>query len=326
MKRFKNILFITTSDTNDNASLERAETLAANNQAELTVLDVLKPLHINSGLLDNSLSDEELQATLFAQHQQALEEQLAPLREKSSRVRTRVAIGIPFLTIVQEVLRGGHDLVIKTAENQGLLDRLLGSNDMHLLRKCPCPVWLLKPRLPEQYRRILAAVDVDSFYPPEELRTRHALNCQILEMAISLALSESAELHIAQAWSATGEGTLRGIGRRPESEVAAYVNDLKDQHEQNLAALLRETTEKLGQSALEYLEPQTHSLRGSPDREIPALANRMGCDLVVMGTVARTGISGFFMGNTAETVLNQLDCSVLAIKPPGFVSPVSLEK
>jgi nucleotide-binding universal stress UspA family protein len=44
-----------------------------------------------------------------------------------------------------------------------------------------------------------------------------------------------------------------------------------------------------------------------------------------MGTVARTGISGFFMGNTAETILNQLDCSVLAVKPQGFVTPVTLD-
>jgi nucleotide-binding universal stress UspA family protein len=44
-----------------------------------------------------------------------------------------------------------------------------------------------------------------------------------------------------------------------------------------------------------------------------------------MGTVARTGISGFLMGNTAETILNQIDCSVLAIKPPDFQTPVTLQ-
>jgi len=44
-----------------------------------------------------------------------------------------------------------------------------------------------------------------------------------------------------------------------------------------------------------------------------------------MGTVARTGIQGFIMGNTAENILNQLDCSVLAVKPPGFVTPVTLD-
>jgi nucleotide-binding universal stress UspA family protein len=44
-----------------------------------------------------------------------------------------------------------------------------------------------------------------------------------------------------------------------------------------------------------------------------------------MGTVARTGINGLLMGNTAEMILTQIDCSVLAVKPQGFVSPVTLE-
>jgi len=59
--------------------------------------------------------------------------------------------------------------------------------------------------------------------------------------------------------------------------------------------------------------------------EIPALVKRIDADLVVMGTVARTGVPGFIMGNTAETILNQIDCSVFAIKPPGFETPVTMD-
>ena len=44
-----------------------------------------------------------------------------------------------------------------------------------------------------------------------------------------------------------------------------------------------------------------------------------------MGTVGRTGIPGLLIGNTAETILQQVDCSVLAIEPPGFVTPVTLD-
>ena len=43
-----------------------------------------------------------------------------------------------------------------------------------------------------------------------------------------------------------------------------------------------------------------------------------------MGTVSRTGIAGFFIGNCAETVLRQVDCSVLTLKPAGFATPISL--
>ncbi|MDH3609808.1 MAG: hypothetical protein OEQ24_11280 [Gammaproteobacteria bacterium] len=44
-----------------------------------------------------------------------------------------------------------------------------------------------------------------------------------------------------------------------------------------------------------------------------------------MGTIARKGIAGFFMRNTAETILNQINCSILTVKPPGFISPVKLD-
>ena len=55
--------------------------------------------------------------------------------------------------------RGGHDLVIKNAEPGGLSGSSFGANDMHLMRKCPCPVWIIKPTERHKYHRILAAVD-----------------------------------------------------------------------------------------------------------------------------------------------------------------------
>jgi nucleotide-binding universal stress UspA family protein len=45
-----------------------------------------------------------------------------------------------------------------------------------------------------------------------------------------------------------------------------------------------------------------------------------------MGTIARTGVSGLVMGNTAETILDQITCSVLAVKPANFVSSVTLDE
>lgn len=36
------------------------------------------------------------------------------------------------------------------------------------------------------------------------------------------------------------------------------------------------------------------------------------------------GVGGFLIGNTAEEVLNQVDCPVLTVKPEGFVTPVTL--
>ena len=82
----------------------------------------------------------------------------------------------------------------------------------------------------------------------------------------------------------------------------------------------------MGEDATDYIRPQVHMQKGSARKVLPELARELKVDCVVMGTVARTGVSGLFMGNTAETILDQLECSVLAIKPPGFVTPVTLEE
>ena len=113
---------------------------------------------------------------------------------------------------------------------------------------------------------------------------------------------------------------------RPEEEIVSYIEEVKQQHVQNMNLLMSETVDKLGQDVQEYLKPEKHLIKGDPRKIIPVFAKEIKADLVVMGTVARTGLSGFFMGNTAETILNQLNCSVLAIKPQGFITPVSLEE
>jgi len=69
---------------------------------------------------------------------------------------------------------------------------------------------------------------------------------------------------------------------------------------------------------LEGIQYQTHALKGDAADVIIKTASRFDVDLIVMGTVGRVGISGIFIGNTAETVLNNTRCSVLTLKPREF--------
>ncbi len=73
-------------------------------------------------------------------------------------------------------------------------------------------------------------------------------------------------------------------------------------------------------------KPKINILKGNPKMLIPKLAKDLDASLVIMGTVCRTGIPGLIVGNTAETVMNKVDCSILAIKPQKFVSNVTLKK
>jgi universal stress protein E len=326
MKRVKDILCVVDPTEDCKPVMTRAVTLAENNQASLTIVGVIPRVTAGIGMPEGGPISTDLQAEMVSEHEKQLESLIEPYRSRLD-VQSKVLTGVPFLEIIREVLRNGCDMVIKIPEHHDWLDRFFGSDDMHLLRKCPCPVWLIKPEAAKPYRRILAAVDVGENSPHVDQQSRQSMNRQILQMAGSLALSEFAELHVVHAWDAVAENTMRhgAFMRWPEEEVNTYVEQMRRQHTDNLNALLEDVASDQGSDALEYLKPTIHLVKGWARKEIPALAVHIEADLVVMGTVARTGVPGFIMGNTAETILNQIDCSVLAIKPPGFVTPVTLE-
>ena len=99
-------------------------------------------------------------------------------------------------------------LVVVTPQKKAkLMEMLFGSRIMHLMRKCPCPVWAIKPTLRrKQYTRILAAVNA---VPEKDEET--ILNMKILELAISLAhLEKKGELHIVHCWQQFFEKKIRG--------------------------------------------------------------------------------------------------------------------
>ena len=324
MQRFKKILCVMEHGEASKPALERAVALAENNQAELMVVDVIPRLSAGIGMPDGGPVSRDYQAAMVSEHEARIAALVEPYLQRLD-IQHKVLLGTSFLEVIRAVLRNGHDLVIKCPESPSWLDRFFSGDDMHLLRKCPCPVWLVKPEAPRSYKRILAAVDVDESYLPTELATRHALNVQILEMAASLALSEFADLHVVHVWDSVYEsisGFVISSEISPEKE-ALNIEQERRQHQQWLDTFLRNSGNKATRDALGYLKPQTHLIKGGARKEIPALAKRLQIDCIVMGTVARTGIPGFIMGNTAETILEQIDCSVLAIKPRGFVTPVT---
>jgi universal stress protein E len=329
MQRLKNILCVIEHGEASKPALDRAVALAENNQATLTVVDVIPRVPPGIGMPDGGPISGELQAAMLREHEARMEPLIEPYRQRLD-IQHKVLLGTSFLEVIREVLRQQRDLVIKCPESPSWLDRFFSGDDMHLLRKCPCPVWFVKPQVPKTYQRILAAVDVDHGYPPRELETRHHLNVQILEMAASLAISESAELHVVHAWESVSELVSGFVFSSDVSSerIVANIDQERRQQQQHLDELIRSIKIKSHavRDALDYLKPLTHLLKGSARKEIPALAKRLQVDCIVMGTVARTGIRGFLMGNTAETILEQIDCSVLAIKPQEFVTPVSLEE
>ncbi len=308
MKRFKNILFVSSGSEAQHQSLQRTLLLAERNSAALTVLDTYSTAP--------GETDEQNRNPL-----EELEPLLAPYRSKL-RIRTEFRPGRLFFETIRTVLRNDHDLVIKTAEKPDFLQRLFGSHDMHLLRKCPCPLWLMKAPESTTYRCIVAAID---FNPHQETPDEQILNRQIIELAASQALSEGATLHLLHAWQPFGERKIQARSNANERLIDEYADKEQLLHHNRLRQLSDAVRHTFGSGAYDRIAPRLQTLKGSADRQIPQFIKAIDADLVVMGTLSRAGIIGLLIGNTAEAILDQLSCSVLAVKPPGFITPIRPE-
>ncbi|MHA7834123.1 MAG: universal stress protein [Algiphilus sp.] len=321
MKLFKNILYLCQSLDDADQGIARAVSLAQNNQAQLLVLDVFPAMRSVAGLPKEAPRAEALMQAVMQERSRRLEALIDPHR-KAIDIRYESIAGTRFLETIRAVLRNGHDLVMKVAEDPPWLERLFGSDDMHLLRKCPCPVWIMKADDKTNYGQIVAAVDID---PDDPSADAGQLNEDILHIAGSLALSDFAALHLAHAWEAPQAGFVSLWASDHDKAERDIIEATRRSHQLGMDLLSRRLREIIGDEAHAYLSPQLHMPMGPAHKEIPAVVERVNADLVVMGTVARTGIAGLFIGNTAESVIDRLRCAVLAIKPRGFVTPVQLD-
>ncbi len=306
MERFKNILLVVNSQAKNPAALSCAFSLAKNNSAKLKIIDVVNEIPSYRPMVPESIKNINIYDLLAEEKREYLDRLLRPFEKEGVERSVKILTGTPFLEIIREVIRESHDLVIVTPEGKSeFKDMLFGTTTMHLMRKCPCPVWAIKPSSDVPFPRILAAVDPD----PED-KEEISLNKMILEMSSSLARMQESELHIVHVWDFLVRSVM--IPKNTTDEMAdemrtihkSWFDDLVEKHAPDLP------------------EDQIHLVKGEAGIQISRLAKEKDIDLIVMGTLSRAGIPGLFIGNTAEKILYRVDCSVLAVKPEGFVSPV----
>jgi len=308
MKRFRKILFL--AEGADKAVLRRALDIAGEVGADLTIMDAVKPIAFETADPGSMNTLRDLKDLMLQRRRDELQKLHESAADKRNGVK--VAIEVPQGDISIEVLKAvteeRHDLVIKTQTGKiGRIQRIFGSTDLKLLRRCPCPVWIIKPTRRRHFARILAAVDPDPFDPVSP-----SLNRLILDLAFSLAKMEKSELHVVHAWHLVEESALQD-GQIPQRDLDKLNEEMEAAHRHQVEALLKHYP---GQ------EHVLHLVWGRAEKVIPDLATELAIDLIIMGTVARTGITGIFIGNTAEKILSNVDCSVLTVKPTGFKPPV----
>lgn len=309
MNRFRKILVYAPVQGFHDPAVLRAADLAKQCNGSVELVDAVEDLPPYVRLVAPSSWD--VAGLIVAERQKHLDEAAAVLREQGIDATTRVLRGKPDLAVTKHVVVGEFDLVLKTARGETSSRRVwFGLLAKRLLRKCPCPVWILQPDDPPIFTRVIAAIDTEGT-DSDKLE----LNRKIFEIASSLADHDGAEFHIVHAWTAPGETLFRN--RMPTEELASYVTDCRDSAQQRIDDLLAQLED--------FGHAHVNLLKGDPPEVLERFVRSEPRSLVVMGTICRGGIAGYVIGNTAEKVLRSIDCSVLAVKPDDFQSPVAAD-
>ncbi|QEG36324.1 MULTISPECIES: universal stress protein [Bythopirellula] len=308
MKRFKNILVGIDLSQGDRLvsdvlppptveAVERALWLAKVNSAKVTFFFALDISYPAQNLIEEQSDEDD---SVLKEARDALNVLAARAASEGIQADTDVRFGKSWLEIIRQVLREEHDLVVVgTRHLSAIRSVLMGSTGIKLLRKCPCPVWITQPRGSNKIKSILVAHDLS---PVGDLA---------MELGCSMAQLHSAQLHVLHSLES------------PQLESAFQQRVSADNMLLYRSRAQGHIEEQLKNYELTQV-PQVHLVIGSPDLAILAHIEKFGIELLAMGTIARVGIAGFITGNTAENLLPSIPCSVLAVKPSDFVSPVTL--
>ncbi len=135
-----------------------------------------------------------------------------------------------------------------------------------------------------------------------EDETHEDLNDKIVKEAIAFSSITHAHVNLVNAYPATPVNITIEL---PEFDPASYTDAVRGHHLMTMKALRQKYT---------IDEEQTHVVEGLAEDVIPKVADEINAELVILGTTGRTGLSAVFIGNTAENIIDSLNCDLLAPK------------
>ena len=278
-------------------------TLACSWRASLTVLSVAE---FPPGLNPDYPVNQQYLADLLKNASSQLVDLKGRAERRGIAVTTRVATGIPSEEVITAARAEDSELlVVGTRGKTGLAHVLLGSTAERVIRGAPCPVLAVRmeptdaeqeegtPSRPVTLERILVPVDFSD------------CSLDALEYAVAVAQQAKASLmllHVLEPVSYGLDFTL-GQSRARRLEVETWTKRLEE-----LASSHRHPD----------MTVESRLRGGLPADSILDSARTLPCDLIVMGTHGRRGISHTISGSVAEAVLRKALCPVLTVRSPKF--------
>lgn len=290
---------------------EPATRLASVEGATLRLVNVVSELP-RSFAYEAPLSPNDLRTAVIEARGHMLEQLATRLAESGSSVTWTVRTGRPHEELIREALEQGSELIVVSDEPQPSQAGLgFGVVTQKLLREAPMAVLASRTRAESAGGRIVAALDVEDWSIDHQ-----SLNQRIVNAAAAMARCLRVPLTLLHGWRIWGSSILERRGHlRP-----GVLDQLRAQAEATFRARLEQVAAACD---LEGVEVDLRLIHGDPGRVLPRLVRDEAVQMVAMGTVSRSGLTGLVIGNTAERIIRDLGCSLLAVKPEGFRSSVA---
>ncbi|WP_370298515.1 universal stress protein [Pontibacterium sp.] len=304
--KLKKILFVVNRDflILDDPAFEICTQLSQQSNALIEILLVIDESDIPGYGMFSQTNNEAAKQELITRMQSYLDAQLA--NYNGAPVSTKIRCGVKFIEIIKESVEGDFDIILKT---QDIHHQRLASLDLHLLRKAQTPIWILRDSTPKPNNALFAAIDLNL----EATKEGRALNDKLRGASKQLADQLNLEVSVLSCWKLNGEDSLRHnpFLKVKDADLAEMITSEADRQSE----LMKKFLSKHG-------EFENFLIKGDVVDSIANFVNLSKPKALVMGTFARSGLSGYLIGNTAEDILLSIESPVIAIKPEGFVSPV----
>ena len=194
-------------------------------------------------------------------------------------------------------------MIVKSTRFHSTAERgFLVDTDWQLMRVSPYPLWFVKSEPMPENPVVVAAVDPSNAHDKPA-----ALDREIVQTANAVARAVDGDVYLLHTYE-----RLSGIGK----EANKTLNPIKLPIDKIDARIKVEHRKALDSLAADcgIDADHTQQLPGRTHDILPSYARSRGAGLVVMGALARWGITRMLIGSTAERVIDHLPCDVLIVR------------
>jgi len=217
---------------------------------------------------------------------------------------------VPYKAVLNKAQElSASTIVMSVSEHSIVGDLLHKPDDWHLLREAACPIWLVGKSLS------CANGSGPGFSGAHSSPTRVTVAVDVLDEAEEHQSTVARLLDQAQLFSQLFDVPLRVVSVLPDpsrmfSDLTLSDSTLMEDFRKEADARVFERQSRI----LKRLGIQADScavIIGQVDQELRNILSKDG--FLAIGTAAKTGVKGFFLGNTAERLLHHLDGDMLIV-------------